>query len=51
MDGETSRVPEATRNACESDSNPILDAEFDVLIEEIDPLLRIAVLSDQEKLQ
>ncbi len=50
MDAEASRVPEATRNARELDSNPILDAEFNALIEEIDPRLRFAVSPDQEKL-
>ena len=50
MDAEASRVPEAMRNARELDSTPSLDAEFNVLIEEIDPRLRFAVSPDQEKL-
>ena len=50
MDAEASLVPEAMRNARGLDSNPILDAEFDTLIEEIDPRLRFAVSPDQEKL-
>ncbi len=49
-DAEASRVPEAMRNVRELDSNPILDAKFDALIEEINPRLRFAVSPDQEKL-